>query len=285
MEKLLIIDGNNLLFQMFFGMPSKIYNKKGETIHATIGFISFVLKQVKLLGATKVCVVFDRDGSNERQEQYEDYKGNRFNEWDSLPQDEVPFNEEEKIKRCLSYLGIKYIDSVNMEADDVIASLSILLSKNNEVVISSFDSDFFQLINKNTSVLRYRGKLSVMYDENTFIEKMGFHPSKYVFYKSLVGDTADNIVGIKGIGKVRATKIVNNCSSFSEFLAKNLTILPKSMLLNVEECSNIYYRNEKIILLKYKDEINYDINDFSYDEERIEMTNSQVLSACNIFDK
>ena len=57
------------------------------------------------------------------------------------------------------------------------------------------------------------------------------------------------------------------------------------MLLNVEECSNIYYRNEKIILLKYQEEINYDINDFSYDEERIEMTNSQVLSACNIFDK
>ncbi len=49
MEKLLIIDGNNLLFQMFFGMPSKIYNKNNETIHATIGFISFVLKQVKLL--------------------------------------------------------------------------------------------------------------------------------------------------------------------------------------------------------------------------------------------
>ena len=129
MEKLLIIDGNNLLFQMFFGMPSKIYNKNNETIHATIGFISFVLKQVKLLSATKVCVLFDRDGSNERQEEYEEYKGNRFNEWDNLPQDEVPFNEEEKIKRCLSYLGIKYIDSVNMEADDVIASLSILLSK------------------------------------------------------------------------------------------------------------------------------------------------------------
>ena len=285
MERLLIIDGNNLLFQMFFGMPSKIYNKSGETIHATIGFISFVLKQVKLLNATKVCVVFDQDGSVERKEEYSGYKENRFSDWDSLNPDEVPFYEEEKIKRCLNYLGIKYIDSINMEADDVIASLAILFSIKHQVIISSFDSDFFQLINKNTSVLRYRGKASVMYDEKSFVEKMGFTPNKYVFYKSLVGDSSDNIKGIKGIGKARATNIVNSCSSFSEFLAKKSTILLKSMSLNIEECQSIYYRNEKIIKLKYIDIIVYEIDDFKYNETRVKMTNSEVLSACNIFNE
>ena len=62
MEKVLIIDGNNLLFQMFYGMPSKIYNKSGETIHATIGFISATMRLIKLIDASKVIVVFDEDG-------------------------------------------------------------------------------------------------------------------------------------------------------------------------------------------------------------------------------
>ncbi|MBE6143606.1 MAG: hypothetical protein E7177_06470 [Erysipelotrichaceae bacterium] len=285
METFLIIDGNNLLFQMFFGMPSKIYNKKGETIHATIGFISFVLKQVKVYGANKVCVVFDYDGSSDRKEEYSEYKNNRFTDWESLPQDEVPFFEEEKIKRCLSYLGIKYIDSINMEADDVIASLTYLFNKDHKVIISSFDSDFFQLINENTAVLRYRGKASLLYDINLFKEKMGFDPSKYVFYKSLVGDSSDNIKGIKGIGKVRATNIVNSCSNFSEFLAKNSTLLPKSMSINIEECRNIYNRNEKLIKLNYISSIVYSIEEFNYSKEKIKLTNSQVLSACNIFNE
>lgn len=285
METLLIIDGNNLLFQMFFGMPSKVFNKKGETIHATIGFISFVLKQVKLYSASRVCVVFDYDGSSERKEEYNDYKNNRFTNWESLSPEEVPFFEEEKIKRCLTYLGIKYIDSINMEADDVIASLTYLFNKENKVIISSFDSDFFQLIDENTSVLRYRGKASVLYDINLFKEKMGFEPSKYVFYKCLVGDTSDNIKGIKGIGKVRATKIVNSCSDFSEFLAKNSTLLPKSMSLNVEECRCIYNRNEKLIKLTYMDSIVYNLDYFVYDQDKIKITNSQVLSACNIFNE
>ena len=68
MENILIIDGNNLLFQMFYGMPSKIYNKSGQTIHATIGFISAIQRLIKMIDASKVVVVFDFDGSEERQE-------------------------------------------------------------------------------------------------------------------------------------------------------------------------------------------------------------------------
>ena len=283
METLLIIDGNNLLFQMFYGMPSKIYNKNGETIHATIGFISFILKQVNLYNVTKVCVVFDSDSSLERKEEYDEYKKNRFTDWENLNNDENPFNEEVKIKRCLDYLNIKYIDSVGMEADDVIASLTMLFSKDNKIIISSFDSDFFQLISNSVSVLRYRGKASLVYDKETFVNKMNFHPSQYVFYKCLVGDSSDNIKGIKGIGKVRATRIVNSCSNFSEFLAKNSTFLPKSMSINTEECQKVYIRNEKLIRLKYYDSIDYSIVEFNYDLDKIKMRNSDILSNCNIF--
>jgi len=161
MEKILIMDGNNLLFQMFYGMPSKIYNKSGRTIHATIGFISYLIKQIKLLEVSKAVVVFDSDSSLERKEEYPEYKENRVNDWESLPFDEVPFNEEENIVKCLDYLNIKIIYSKGMEADDVIASLVKLFESDNKIYISSFDSDFFQLINDNVSVIRYRGKNTV----------------------------------------------------------------------------------------------------------------------------
>ena len=110
MEKLLIIDGNNLLFQMFYGIPTKIYNKERETIHATIGFISAIQRIVKENAITKIIVVFDKDPAFDKIDSYNDYKANRPNDWENLPSDEVPFNEEEKIKRVLDYLNIKYFD-------------------------------------------------------------------------------------------------------------------------------------------------------------------------------
>ena len=115
MERLLIVDGNNLLFQMFYGMPSKIYNKSGKTIHATIGFISYILKQINYFNISKIVVVFDGDTSKERKELDSNYKSNRTINWDELNEDEVPFNEEKYIIKCLEYLNIKVLYSLNME--------------------------------------------------------------------------------------------------------------------------------------------------------------------------
>ena len=126
MENILIIDGNNLMFQMFYGMPSKIYNKSGQTIQATIGFISATLRLIKLINASKVICVFDDDVSIERKEEYEDYKANRTADYDSLPDDENPFKEEDKIIKCLNSMDISVLKSKNMEADDLIASLTYL---------------------------------------------------------------------------------------------------------------------------------------------------------------
>lgn len=279
MEKLLIIDGNNLLFQMFYGMPSKIYNKSGRTIHATIGFVSYLIKQIKLLEVNRVVVVFDSDSSQERKNEYSEYKQNRFIDWEKLPSDEIPFNEEEYIIRCLDYLNIKTIYSEGMEADDVIASITKLFCNEYKIYISSFDSDFFQLINDNVKVIRYRGKNTVIYDKEYFTLKFGFEPSKYVLYKSLVGDNSDNIKGVKGIGKVRATNIVKITSDIDNL--NNLDFKMKELVLN---SLDIIKRNIKLIELKHKNIGNMNINDFSFSMERASLTNSLILSACNIFD-
>ena len=284
MENILIIDGNNLLFQMFFGMPSKIYNKSGETIHATIGFISATIRLLKLVNASKVICVFDDDGSIERKEEYEEYKANRTINYDELPDEQNPFKEEEKIIKCLKSMNISILKSKNMEADDLIASLAYLYKEDNKVYISSFDSDFFQLIDNNVSIIRYKGKNSKIIDEPTFINDFNFKPNTYVFYKSLVGDNADNIKGIPGIGKKRATTIVNSCSNFDDLINKASELLPKKIALTINDEKDKFLVNNKIISLTYKAQIIYDLNDFGFDESKLSLTNSQILSANKIFD-
>ena len=285
MERILIIDGNNLLFQMFYGMPCKIYNKSGKTIHATIGFISAIQRLIKMSDATKVVVVFDYDGSEERQELYQDYKANRENNWDALPSDEVPFNEEEYIQKCLNYLNIKFLLSKNMEADDLIASLTYLYNNDdNKVFICSYDSDFYQLINENVSIIRYKGQSSKIVDCQTFIEMFGFEPNKYVFYKSLLGDTADNIKGFTSIGKKRASKIVSTFDTFEEFIENRNQLFSEKLANVIFLEKDIFYLNEKIIKLTYKQDVDYNLNNFIFDKDKVNEKNSTILSNNKVFD-
>ena len=284
MERLLIVDGNNLLFQMFYGMPSKIYNKSGQTIHATIGFVSAMQRLIKLVDSSFVVVVFDGDVNQERIDEYKDYKANRVNNWDELPSDEVPFNEEENIIKCLNFMGIKALKSINMEADDLIASLALSYNNDYKIFISSNDSDFYQLINDNVSIIKYKGKNSKILDKNEFFNIFDFDSSKYVFYKSLVGDSADNIMGISGIGKVRATKIVSCCDSFEKLLEIKNELLPKKIASSLEDEISKFFTNKKIITLTQSPIINYDIREFGYNKDRISLSNSQILTINRIFD-
>ena len=277
---ILIIDGNNLMFQMFYGMPERIYNKSGRTIHTTIGFISYLLKQISLTNATHIAVVFDEDGSDERKELYSDYKANRLDDWSSLPEEEIPFSEEDQIFKCLEYLEIKTIKSKGMEADDAIASIAMLFKDDAKITISSFDSDFFQLISDSTSVLRYRGKASVLWDKAYFESKMGFSPEKYPLFKALTGDNADNIEGVKGIGPKRGAEIVNVIASIDE----DLSLLKPQYKKALEDSKAIIERNIQLIKLKYRPEINISLDELCFSQEKAKLRNSEILSACNIFD-
>lgn len=280
-HKMLIVDGNNLLFQMFYGIPTKIYNKRGRTIHATIGFVSAIQRMIKTYAIDRCVVVFDCDSSQERKEILEDYKGNRPQDWETLPMDEVPFFEEEYIRECLAYLNITTLDSCGMEADDLIASIALKEERENEVYIASFDSDFFQLINENVSVIRYRGKHTKVVDLVTFMQEFSFPPNRYVLFKSLTGDTSDNVHGVPAIGKKRATELVCVYPDIEALSMGNLDFLPQKARESLYSSLEIVRRNIRLIMLEEKPIEKYCA---CFNAERILETNSQVLSACRIFD-
>lgn len=282
MEKILIIDGSNLLFQMFYGISRKIYNSKGETIHATIGFISALFKLIKMIIPEYMIVVFDSDSKLKRQEIDEDYKANRIIDWSTLPDDEVPFFEIEKIQTVLNKLEIYNLEVIDIEADDFISAFTLHFS-NYQIIISSLDSDFFQLINENVSVLRYRGKKTIIYDLDTFKSKFGFTPDKYLFYKSLVGDSADNIKGITQIGPKRATQLVLNYCNYQDVINNIEEIKPPSIQKYLLAEADRFYKNIKLIAF-CNHEITIDINKLAFNKQYLDKTSIQVLKECHLFD-
>lgn len=155
MDKLLLVDGSNLLFQMFFGMPARIVNSEGKAIQGTLGFVGAMLKIIRMVVPTHMLVIFDGEHENSRCEIDADYKANRM-DYSAVSEEENPFSQLPDVYQALTYLDIKYIETTDCEADDMIASYTLSYRDDTNVVISSFDSDFFQLIGERVSVLQYR---------------------------------------------------------------------------------------------------------------------------------
>lgn len=157
MNRLLIIDGSNLLFQMFFGMPARIVNEDGKAIQGTLGFVGALLKIIRKTEPTHTVVLFDGEHENNRCALNPDYKANRI-DYSTVSNDKNPFSQLPDVYAALDYLAIKHKETTDCEADDLIASYALSGGQEMEIIISSFDSDFFQLITDKVSVLRYRGK-------------------------------------------------------------------------------------------------------------------------------
>ncbi len=246
MKKLVLIDGHNLLFRMFYGIPASIHNKKGIEIKGVIGFLGALKKIDNILKATSMVVIFDSETSTSNNlSLLEDYKSNRpsFND---VPDDENPFIGLPIIKNALKFLDIPFYEVEDDEADYYIASIASQYQKEfDEVVIVSNDSDFYQLIDENIFIYSARGKLSKLYDEAEFLEKYFIKSNQYVEYKSLVGDAADNIKGVKGIGKKTASEILT-FDSIDNYVEMSSNERIKKILKDNED---IIERNKKLITL------------------------------------
>ncbi len=232
MQKLLLVDGSNLLFQMFYGMPSRIIGKDGHAIQGTLGFVGALLKIIRGVRPTHVAVLFDGECKNERKELDHDYKANRP-DFSQLPEEEVPFTQLPSIYAALDCLGIKHTETTVCETDDIIAGYALNYGRDMDIVISSFDSDFFQLITDRVSILRYRGDNSVICNPAYIREKLGIEPSQYADHKSLTGDTSDNIKGAEKVGPKTATALIRQYGDLESVIANAESIAKPSVRASI----------------------------------------------------
>ena len=239
-EKLLIVDGHNLLFQMFYGMPNKIYNEDNVPIQGVIGFIGALLKIIKINNPDYIVILFDKEQELDRKKINENYKDNRIN-YSNVSDDENPFFSLKYIYKVLDLIKIKYTEVDTYEADDMIASYVFSYFGRYDIIISSQDSDFYSLINDSVNVFKYRGIKSELVTKEKIFEKYHIDSKYFADYKALIGDNSDNIKGVYGIGPKTATSLINEYGNII------------NIINNANEISNIKLRNkilDNISLLK-----------------------------------
>ena len=279
MEKLLIVDGSNLLFQMFYGMPARIPGSRGQSVHGTLGFLGALLKILRMEKPTHALVVFDGECENIRRELDPEYKANRP-DYSEIPEEDTPFSQLPDIFRVLDHLHIPWKETENCEADDWIAGYVRRYAEETEMVIVSQDSDFFQLITDQVRVLRYRGKQSILCGPQEIREKLGIVPGQYAAYKSLTGDTADNIRGAQKIGPKTAAALMNQFGTLDALLEGWQEIGKPSVRESVRANAERIRRNFALIRLEGAGELPY-----TWEEMQItlpDVTTMQVLKELDI---
>lgn len=279
MKKLLVVDGMNLAFQMFYGMPARIVNSQGRAIQGTLGFVGALLKMIRMISPTHIVALFDGETHNPRCDIDEDYKANRP-DYSDLPEEETPFSQLPDIYASLDHLGIKHIETSDCEADDVISAYSSLASDQTKVIIASFDSDFFQLINENTSVLRYRSDKTVICDETYIKQKLGIAPKQYADFKSLTGDTADNIKGAEKIGPKTAAALLSEFGGLEGIIAHADEIKKPSVRESLLKNAERLRKNYSLIKLGRDAKLPFELDELEYTHRG--ETTTQVLQAVGV---
>ena len=263
MNRLLIVDGHNLLFQMFYGMPARIVNDQGKAIQGTLGFVGALLKIIRKVEPTHITVLFDGEHENDRSSLNPDYKGNRI-DYSEISEEDNPFSQLNDVYAALDFIGIKHAETTSCEADDLIAGYALTYGKESEIIISSFDSDFFQLITDQVSVLRYRGKDTVICTPEYIKEKYGITPTQYADFKSLTGDTADNIKGADKVGLKTAASLLHEFGTLENILANAENIKKPSVKESIIRNTERLKTNYKIIKLGNTASLPFSLDELVY---------------------
>ena len=206
MKKLILIDGNNLMFRSYYATlysGALMKNSKGFATNALYGFVTMLNKIIEEEKPIYMAVAFDI-GKNFRHEKYKDYKAGRAETPDDLKL------QMKEARRLLDAMGIKYYEVENYEADDIIGTITLMTEKDPEfdATIISSDRDLLQLITKETDIKLLKQKGHIRYNETNFKEEYGIDPIRVIDLKALSGDQSDNIPGVKGIGDVTALKLL-----------------------------------------------------------------------------
>lgn len=278
-RRLLIVDGSNLLFQMFYGMPSRIINEQGRPIQGTLGFVGALLKIVRRFEPAWLAVLFDGEHENARAGLNPDYKSNRI-DYSEVPEEENPFSQIGDVYAALDYMKIVHAETTDCEADDLIAGYALAYGRGTDIVISSFDSDFFQLLTDRVSVFRYRGKDSVLWTPDSFQEKFGIMPAQYADFKSLTGDGADNIRGAEGIGPKTAASLLNRFGTLETLLLHAEEIRKPSVRESVLRNAQRLRTNYRIIKLDGGSPLPFPLEELEY--EPADMTTNHVLKGIGL---
>jgi len=208
---LVLVDGSSYLYRAFHAFPP-LTNSAGEPTGAMYGVLNMLKSLISQVQPSHIAVVFDAKGKTFRDEMFEQYKSHRPPMPDDLRKQIQPLHD------IIRALGIPLLVIEGVEADDVIGTLAVAASKaNQKVLISTGDKDMAQLVDDNIMLINTMN--NTLLDCEAVIEKYGIPPELIIDYLALMGDSADNIPGVAGVGEKTALGLLQGIGSMAEIYA------------------------------------------------------------------
>ena len=208
---LVLVDGSSYLYRAFHAFPP-LTNSAGEPTGAMYGVLNMLKSLISQVQPSHIAVVFDAKGKTFRDEMFEQYKSHRPPMPDDLRKQIQPLHD------IIRALGIPLLVIEGVEADDVIGTLAVAASKaNQKVLISTGDKDMAQLVDDNIMLINTMN--NSLLDRDAVIEKYGIPPELIIDYLALMGDSADNIPGVAGVGEKTAIGLLQGIGSMAEIYA------------------------------------------------------------------
>ena len=246
-----LIDGSGYIFRAYYALPPLTRKSDGLPTGAVSGFCSMLYKLLEDAKSadnedkpTHFAVVFDAARKNFRNDIYVDYKANRG----EAPEDLIP--QFEYFRKSVEAFNLSFIEMLNYEADDLIATYTDqILKRGAKVTIVSSDKDFMQLFKKNVRIFDpIKNKILNLDDVKN---KFGVEPNMIIDVQALVGDPSDNVPGVPGIGVKTAAELINHYKTLENLLNKVEEIKQnkkrESIILNKEKA----ILSKKLVTLKH----------------------------------
>ena len=216
-RRLLLVDAYGLIYRAFHALPP-LTNSRGQLTNAAYGFTSILLRTMADLDPERAIVAFDAPGTTYRHERFPAYKAQRPSMPDEL-RSQVPI-----VRDLVAALGLPLLEATGYEADDVIGTIATAAERDGwEVHIVSGDLDMLQLVTKKVHLMHTAkggADAIVEYDPERVFARYGLTPEQMVDFKSLKGDSSDNIPGVPGVGEKTASKLIASFGSLEQLYAR-----------------------------------------------------------------
>jgi len=256
-KKFIVVDGNSVFHRAYHAIPY-LNTRRGEAVNAVYGFSSIILRTIADIKPERIVVAFDRAAPTFRHIEFEAYKAHRS----APPEDLYP--QLPMVKDFLESANIKYFELDGYEADDLIATIAKKVEKESdeEIYIVSGDRDGLQLVNSRIKVWASGSKATegIVFDEARVKERYGVTPKQMVTYKSIVGDTSDNIPGVNGIGPKGAADLINRFGDL-EGIYKNLDKINDNLRQKLEASKEQAFTARYLVILDENAPVKFDSNE------------------------
>ncbi len=251
-----IIDTFGFFFRSFYALPQYLSNKDGFPTGLLTGFANFISSLQKEYASDYLIFAIDLKGKTFRHEIDANYKANR-----AVPPHDLTLQLPIAIS-WIQKMGFKTLGLQGYEADDIIASVTkIALQHDFKVKIISHDKDLYQLIDDDKVVLIDAIKKKIV-NEDACMQKFGVTPKQFIDFQSLLGDSADNVAGVKGIGKVTAQKLISTYGNL-ENIYKNVEVIsPKGVCKKLIDAKKSAFVSKRLVTLKNDLFDKFDFNDY-----------------------